>query len=54
MKNKKINWKIVIFSIIALICLVLMYFVSWYFIIPAAILMILNQRELMKDRKKSN
>ena len=51
MKNK-INLKVVIYSIIALGCIALMFLVSWYFIIPAAILMFLNQKELMKDAKK--
>lgn len=50
-KNKKsrdVNWRVVIYSVIALICLVLVYTVSWWFIIPAVVLMILNQRELRK------
>ncbi len=44
MKSKKV----VIQSIIALACLVLTFVVDWLFIIPAAILMFLNQKELMK------
>ena len=48
---KKINAKVVIYSAIALICLALTFLVDWLFIIPAAILMFLNQRELMKDQK---
>ena len=46
------NPKVVIFSIIALISIVLSIVVDWLFIIPAVILMILNQRELMG--KKDN
>jgi len=41
------NNKVVLFSIIALICLVLTFTIDWLFIIPAAILMFLNQKELM-------
>jgi len=44
----KVNYKVIIYSVIALGCLALMFFVNWLFIIPAAILMWLNQRELMK------
>ena len=46
------NPKVVIYSVIALICLVLMVLVDWLFIVPAAILMVLNQRELLAKRKK--
>ena len=46
---KKINVKVVIYSAIALICLALTFLVDWLFIIPAVILMFLNQRELMKN-----
>ncbi len=42
------NPKVVIQSIIALICLFLTFIVDWLFIIPAVILIYLNQRELMK------
>ncbi|MBU0894190.1 MAG: hypothetical protein KKF48_03575 [Nanoarchaeota archaeon] len=40
--------KVFIFSIIALGFLVLTFLVDWLFIIGAVILMILNQKELMK------
>ena len=42
------NKKVVVFSIIALILVYLTFAVNWLFIIPAVILMFLNQRELMK------
>jgi len=42
------NPKVVIYSIIALFCLILTFLIDWLFIIPAAILMYLNQKELMK------
>lgn len=44
------NLKVVIFSIIALGFLALTFLVDWIFIIGAVILMILNQRELMKKK----
>jgi len=42
------NPKVVVYSIIALGFLVLTFLVDWLFIIGAVILMVLNQRELMK------
>jgi hypothetical protein len=42
----KPNWKVVIFSLIALVCLVLVFAVNWLFIIPAVILFFKNQKEL--------
>ena len=47
-QDKKINKKVIIYSIIALACLALTFLVDWLFIIPAAILAWLNQKELMK------
>ena len=44
------NPKVVFYSIIALICLVLTFTIDWLFIIPAVILMYLNQRELMRKK----
>ncbi len=44
------NPKVVLFSIIALVCLALAFTIDWLFIIPAVILMLLNQRELMKKK----
>jgi hypothetical protein len=46
-KNKKINWKVVIYSVIGLICIALTFLINWTFIIPAVIFMLLNQREIM-------
>ena len=45
------NFKVVIFSMFALGFLALTFFVDWFFIIGAVILMILNQKELMKKKK---
>jgi len=47
----KVNKKVVVQSVMALICLALMFFVSWWFIIPAVILMFLNQKELLWKNK---
>ena len=44
--KKNINKKVVVQSIIALICLALTFIVSWLFILPVAIILWLNQREL--------
>jgi len=52
MKHKP-NIKIIIFSLIAIGFLILTFFVDWLFIIPAVILLILNQRELMKKKKRN-
>jgi len=46
-KNKKINWKVVILSLIALVFIALTFFVHWAFIIGAVIIMLINQRELL-------
>jgi len=47
-KERKINKKVIVYSLIALICLVLTFKIDWLFIVPAVILMWLNQRELIK------
>lgn len=44
MKNKKVVFN----SLIALGFLVLTFTVDWLFIIPAVVLLIINQKELMK------
>ena len=48
----KVNWKVIIYSIIALGCIALSYFVDWAFLIGAIIMVFLNQRELFKNKKK--
>lgn len=45
-QKRKPNPKVITYSIIALICMFLVFTVDWLFIIPAVILMILNQKEL--------
>jgi len=47
-KNRNVNWKVVIYSIIALICLGLVYFVDWIFIVPVLVLLWLNHRALFE------
>jgi len=49
--KRKPNIKIIIFSILALGFLALTFLVDWLFIIGAVILMWLNQKELMKNKK---
>jgi hypothetical protein len=44
MKNPKVFW----YSIVALVFVALTFLVDWLFIIPAVIILFINQRELMK------
>ena len=44
------NLKVVVYSIIALGFLALTFLVDWIFIIGAAILMYMNQKELIKNK----
>jgi len=46
MKNKKV----VISSIIALICIALAFVIDWLFLIPAVIIMLINQKRLFKKK----
>jgi len=46
--SRKPNWKVVIYSIIALGFVALTVLVDWVFIIGAVIIIWLNHRELMK------
>jgi len=48
-KNKKINFKVVIYSLLGLICIYLMYKVDWMFVIPVLFFIWLNQRELFRN-----
>ena len=45
------NIKVVVLSVIALICIVLAIIIDWLFLIPAVIIMLINQRELIKKKK---
>ncbi|MEK6906016.1 MAG: hypothetical protein AABW81_00150 [Nanoarchaeota archaeon] len=44
------NFKVVVYSIIALFFMYLTFAVDWLFIIPAVILSYLSQSELMKKK----
>lgn len=48
--KRKVNKKVVLFSLIALGFLALTFFVDWLFIIGAVVFMFLNQKELMKKK----
>ncbi len=50
MKKKKMNYKVVAYSLIAIGFLALTFLVDWIFIIGAVVMVFLNQRELMKRR----
>jgi len=52
--DKSINWKVILYSIIALICIYFMYKIDWMFIIPVLICIWLNQRALFSSRKESS
>lgn len=51
MDKGKVNWKVVIYSITALICLALALIVNYLFFIPVAVLIWLNQRELFNKKR---
>lgn len=46
------NKKITILSLIALACVILAFVIDWLFLIPAIIIVIINQRELLKNKKQ--
>jgi len=46
------NPKVVLLSLLALGFLALTFLVHWLFIIPVAIIIIVNQKELMKTHSK--
>ena len=48
MAKKKINFNIIIYSLIAFIFLAFTFLVDWKFIIGAIIMMFLNQREIFR------
>ncbi len=52
MENKKqVNWKVVIFSLIALGFIALTFLVSPYFVAGAVLFMTLNQWEIMHKKR---
>lgn len=50
MAKGRVNKRVVIQSVIALICIALVFLVDWLFIIPAVILLWMNQRALFGKR----
>ena len=48
--KRKINKKVVFLSLLALVFLALGFFVYWMFIIGAVIIMLINQKELLKKK----
>ena len=49
-KKPALNWKIIIYSLIAFGFIALTFLVDWMFIIGAAVMVALNQRELMRKK----
>jgi hypothetical protein len=47
-RKNKVNKRVVLQSILALIFLGLAFFVHWLFLLPVAVLIWLNQRELFR------
>ena len=47
---KSPNWKVIIYSLIALGFLALTFLVDWLFIIGTVVMIWLNQRELIKKK----
>jgi len=45
--KRKINKKVIFYSLLAIVSLVLTFTLDWIFIVPAAVLMWLNQRQLI-------
>tara|TARA_Y100000310_G_scaffold221442_1_gene223030 strand:+ start:183 stop:374 length:192 start_codon:yes stop_codon:yes gene_type:complete len=50
MEKRKPNIKVIIYSLIGLIFVILAFAIDWLFLIGAAIVLWLNQRELMGKR----
>ncbi|MFA5856762.1 MAG: hypothetical protein WC867_05360 [Candidatus Pacearchaeota archaeon] len=45
---KDINYKVLFFDLLALICLYLTFKIDWIFILPAIVLVYFGQKELFK------
>ena len=43
----ELNWKVIMRSLIGIVFLILSFAIDWLFIIPVAILIYLNHRDLM-------
>jgi len=44
------NKQVVFLSVLALICVGLAFVVDWLFLAPAVVIMLINQRKLMKNK----
>jgi len=51
-EKRKVNWNVIIYSIIALGFVALALLIDWIFLIGAVILIWLNQKELMKRQER--
>ena len=52
-KTRKINWKVVFYSVLALIFLLLVYTVDWIFIVPVLFFIWLNHRALFERPRRN-
>jgi 4-hydroxybenzoate polyprenyltransferase len=52
-KKRKINFKLIIYSILALTFIILAFTVNPYFMILAAVFMIIGQKEMWKKKRKT-
>lgn len=50
-KKKEVNWPVVILSFIGFGFIAITFIIHWTFIIPAVIIMIVNQKLLFKEKK---
>ena len=49
--KRKINKKVTILSIVAIICLILTYVLHWIFIVPTIVIMLRNHKELFGKKR---
>ena len=49
-KKSKRNVPVVINSLVALVCLILGFFINWLYVVPAVVLMLINWRLLGMKR----
>jgi hypothetical protein len=47
-----VNSKVVFYSLLGLASIALSFLVSWLFLIPAVVIIFINQKELTKKQKK--
>jgi len=49
-KKSKRNVPVVINSLVALVCLILGFFINWLYVVPAVVLMLINWRLLGMEK----